>query len=108
MTIGEMAAADLRNMIADAPVEFTFNGLVFVGTCSGKSFRRPLEMGGFEDEPDVTLVTPLKTPERAPVFGIAPAVGDYILIGQTTYKVDRTELDEFSESLQLDLRSAKK
>lgn len=92
-------------MIADAPLEFTYAGFNYTGTMSGKNLRRPLEIGGFQDEPEITLVVALKTADGAPTFASPPTVGDDIFIGLHRYRVDRTELDEFSEGLQLDLRS---
>lgn len=108
MTLGEQSAIDLRNMIADAPTVFTFNGNDYTGAVSGKNLRRPLELGGFQDEPEITLVVALKNDDGSPAFLPAPAVGDALLIGSHTYRVERTELDEFSQALQLDLRSPNK
>lgn len=105
MTIGELAAADLRQMISEAPVTFTYNGIDYIGTVSGKNLRRPLEIGGFHEEPEVTIAINLKDAAGNSTFEEAPSVGDTILIGSHTYRVDRTELDAFSEALQLDLRS---
>lgn len=105
MTIGQIAAADLRAMIAEWPVPFMYGGVEYIGTVSGKNTRRPLEIGGFQTEPEVTIVINLKDAAGNPTFAEAPSIGDDIIIGNTRYAVDRTELDEFSEALQLDLRS---
>lgn len=105
MTFGQLAAADLRTMIAEWPVPFTYRGVEYIGTVSGKNTRRPLEIGGFHTEPEVSLVINLKDAVGNPTFAQAPAVNDDIVVGHTRYRVDRTELDEFSESIQLDLRS---
>lgn len=105
MTLGQQAAIDLRNMIADSPTTFTFDGLEYVGAVSGKNLRRNLEIGGFQDEPEITLVVALKTAEGANTFTTAPRVKDDVLIGSTRYRIIRTELDEFSEALQMDLGS---
>lgn len=108
MSIGEMIAADLRQMIADAPTVFTYDGLSYTGTVSGKNLRRTLELGGFQDEPEIVIVINLKDAAGNSTFVEAPTVGDDIIIGSHTYRVDRTELDEFSQALQLDLRSPSK
>jgi hypothetical protein len=105
MTIGEMAAADLRWMISEAPVTFTFDGADYVGTVSGKNLRRPLAMGGFQEEPEITLAINLFDANGNPTFIEAPSVGMDLVIGLHTYRVERTEVDEFSQALQLDLRS---
>lgn len=106
MNIGEMAAADLRTMIAEAPFVFRYDGIDYTGTLSGKSLRRPLEIGGFQEEPEITIVINLKDAAGNSTFVDAPTIGDDIIIGNHTYRVDRTELDEFSMALQMDLRSA--
>lgn len=106
MNLGQLAAADLRQMIAEAPVVFTFDGADYTGTVSGKNLRRPLEIGGFQEEPELTLVINLKDAAGNATFVQAPVVGTDLRIGNHSYRVDRTELDEFSEALQLDLRSA--
>lgn len=105
MTIGEIAAADLRQMIDEAPITFTYDGADYIGTVSGKNLRRPLEMGGFQEEPDLTIAINLKDAAGNSIFVEAPSVGDDIILGSHAYRVDRTEIDEFSEALQLDLRS---
>lgn len=105
MSLGTIAAADLRAMIAECPFPFTYRGAEYIGTLSGKNTRRPLEMGGFHTEPELTIVITLKDAAGNPTFVQAPAVDDDIIVGSTRYRVDRTELDEFSEAIQLDLRS---
>ena len=108
MTIGEAYGADLRNMISDAPVTFTFNGASYTGTYSGIDRRRPLEIGGFSDEPTITLAVALKDSLQVSVFSAAPAEGDQVTISGTAYRVVSTETDMFGEGLELSLETVSK
>jgi len=103
MGLSDMAAADLRGLIADAPVTFTFDGADYIGTQSGISKRKPLEIGGFQDEPMLSIVINLADQYGTPTFSTQPDVGDKVSIGGITYRIDRTEIDEFAVALQMDL-----
>lgn len=105
MSLAETSAADLRAIIAEWPVQFVFGGNTYTGTVSGKNSRKPLEIGGFQDEPEISLVINLKDASGNPTFEQAPATGNDLIIGNHVYRIERMELDEFSQSLQFDLRS---
>lgn len=109
MTLGEIVRLDLIAMIEDDPVTFLFNGTEYTGTFSGVNRRRPLEIGGFEPDPDLVLVLNLRDRNGGDVFGQdKPSVGSRITINEVEYRVDRTEVDPLEECLQLDLRSKAK
>ena len=96
-------------MIEDDPVTFTHEGTEYRGTIGGINRRRPLEVGGFQEEPEIVLAVNVKNSQGGNLFGQdRPKVGDRITIGVKTYRIDRTELDSFEESLQMDLRSEHK
>ncbi len=99
---------DLRAMISDAPQLFTFSGNSYTGTISGLNMRRALELGGFEEGPEMTLVIALKDSVGANVFVTLPTVGQSVIIGTKTYRIDRTEIDPLNVGFQMDLRSAHK
>lgn len=92
-------------MIADAPQVFTHDGTEYTGTISGLNLSRRLEIGGFEEGPLMTLVVALIGSDGADTFPNVPAVGDHITVDDMIYRVDRTEIDPFSQGLQLDLVS---
>lgn len=98
-----MAASDLRGMIADSTVTFTFDGVDYVGTQSGLTQRKPLEIGGFQEEPALTIVIQLADQYGTATFTTQPSIGDRITVNGVTYRVDRTELDEHRVALQMDL-----
>lgn len=108
-TLAEAIRYDLLTLIEEDPAYFTFNGTEYVGAISGVVRRRPLEMGGFDDQPELTLAVNLRNVAGDAVFGQdRPDVGDRITYQNKTYRIDRTEVDSFGECLQMDLRSAAK
>lgn len=99
-------AADIIDIISDAPATFQFGGKEYTGSASGLNRSRPLEIGGFEDRPELTIIINLKDASGANVFGQErPAVGDRITYRQTEYRVDSTEIDSDEQALQMNLRS---
>lgn len=106
MSLGDESRADLIAIIEDDPALFQFEGTEYRGTASGVNRSRPLEIGGFEDRPELTIVINLKDANGAEVFGQdRPEVGDRITYRETEYRVDSTEVDSMEESIQLNLRS---
>lgn len=106
MSDGEQIRDDLITMISEDPTPFQFAGVEYVGIKSGINRRRPLEVGGFEDMPELTLVVNLRDGDGGLTFGQdRPTVGKYITIATTQYRIDRTEIDSYEECLQMDLRS---
>jgi hypothetical protein len=103
MTLADVLAADMRALIADAPMSFTFDGGTYTGTRSGIATRKPLEIGGFQEEPILSIAINLADAYGTPTFTTQPDTGDTVIIGSTTYRIDRTEVDEFGVALQLDL-----
>lgn len=96
-------------MIEDDPTTFVFSTNEYRGACSGLNRRRPMEIGGFEDQPEMTLAVNLRDIEGGLVFGQdMPSIGDRITIGGVDYRVERTEVDSMGECLQMDLRSKDK
>jgi hypothetical protein len=100
--------SDLRVMIADAPQPFTFLGQEYTGMISGQTKRRRLEIGGFDDEPEMTLVINLRGVDNEPLFVTLPQVGQVVTVGITNYRIDRTEIDPFNVAFEMDLRSVNK
>lgn len=98
-----MAASDLRGMIDDAPVSFIFEDATYTGTRSGIAARKPLEVGGFQEEPSLSLAINLADKFGTPTFTTQPDIGGKVTIGGTVYRIDRVEIDEFGVSLQMDL-----
>jgi len=96
-------------MIDDDPVLFQFGGVEYMGASSGVNRRRPLEIGGFEDQPELSIAINLVNMEGDRVFGQdPPVVGSRITVNGIAYRVDRTEVDSFNECLQIDLKSKDK
>lgn len=96
-------------MIGDFPTLFQFGGVEYRGSASGKAERRPLEIGGFEPQPEMTLAINVRKAQGDPVFGQdMPAENDTVTIAGRDYRIDRTEIDETGECLQMDLRSPHK
>jgi len=108
VSLDAIAAADLRSIIALDPVTFTFGGTDYTGTRSGKNLRQPLELGGFQDEPELTLVVALTDENGSPTIDPLPEVGEKVTIAGTVYRIDRTERDAEGAGYQMDLRSANK
>ncbi len=109
MTLAEVIRYDLIAMIEDDPTTFQFNGTEYTGTSSGVIRRRPLEVGGFDDQPEISIAINIYDRTGADQFGAnPPQVGDRITVGPKTYRIDRTEVDAMGECLQLDLRSKDK
>lgn len=105
--LAETVRIDLIAMIEDDPVSFDFDGATYQGTSSGVSKKTPLEIGGFEPQPELTIAVNLHNLDGDDVFTSgAPTEGDTITVDNISYRVDRTETDPTGECLQLDLRSA--
>jgi hypothetical protein len=100
---------DLISMIEEDPVNFIFAGTEYVGASSGINRSAPLEIGGFEDRPELKIAINLRDIDGSLVFGQdRPKVNDRITVGGKTYRIDRTEIDSLEECLQMDLRSKDK
>ena len=96
-------------MIQDDPRTFQHGGTEYTGAASGLTRRRPLEIGGFEDQPEMVLIINLRDAHGGEVFpSVRPAVGDRVTVGAKTYRIESTEIDPFEECLQMDLRSKDK
>ena len=100
---------DLINMIEDDPIVFTYQSVEYRGASSGINARRPLEIGGFEEMPELTIAVNLRRYDGDEVFGQdRPSVGDHISVREVEYRIERTEIDSLEECLQMDLRSKHK
>jgi hypothetical protein len=99
---------DLLAMIADAPVTATIEGTEYTGTYTGVVKRRPLEIGGFQEEPEVSIVFSLYDSSGIEVFSTRPAIGSQVVIGSRPYRVVRSEVDPFEIGIQLDLTTPHK
>lgn len=109
VTLAETIRMDLIGIIQDDPTSFEWKENEYTGTSSGVSARRPLEIGGFEDQPELTISINIKQLDGGDTFGQdIPKVGDRITVENVTYRIDRTEVDSFGECLQMDLRSQHK
>lgn len=108
MSLSAMAGEDLRAIIAQDPVTFTFEGEEYVGTRSGLNLRQPLEIGGFQDEPEMTLVISIYRQDGSRTIEDLPNVNQKLTIGSTVYRIERTERDAEGVGYQMDLRSANK
>lgn len=100
--------SDLLQIIAENPVTFSFDGVEYTGTMSGKNLRVPLEIGGFQDEPELSIIIAIHDAYGNRVMNTLPAVGQKVTTGGTTYRIDRIETDVENVGLQMDLRSANK
>lgn len=103
-----LAVSDLNAIIAENPTRFTYRGSEYTGMVSGKTLRRPLEIGGFQDEPEIILVISRQDNSGNSILPQLPAVGELITIGRTTYRIESTEVDPFDCGYQLNLRSGNK
>lgn len=103
--IADVYLQDLRALIADAPQVFVFEGVEYIGTISGANNRRKLEIGGFDEMPEMTLVIALKDADGAATFDGLPEVNEKVTVGTVTYRIERTEIDPFNAGFQMDLRS---
>jgi hypothetical protein len=109
VSTADAVRSDLIVMIEEDPTAFIYNGTEYRGASSGINARRPLELGGFEDQPELTIAVNLRTAQGDLLFGQdRPDVNDRITVGGVEYRVDRTELDSLGECLQMDLRSKNK
>lgn len=108
MSLATIAGNDLRAIIALDPVTFTFNGADYTGTVSGLNLRQPLEMGGFQDMPEKTLVIAIYDANGTPTIDPLPEVNEKVTISGTVYRIERTERDAEGAGYQMDLRSANK
>lgn len=106
MSLDTIAAADLRAIIAESPVTFTFNGTDYTGTRSGLNLRQPLEIGGFQDVPELTLVVSIYQADGSLTMNPLPEVNEQVTIAGTNYRIERTERDAEGVGYQMDLRSA--
>jgi len=71
---------------------------------SGLSKRSALEIGGFQEEPTVTIAIQLRDPETgAEIFTSLPEPNDTATLAGRTYRIDRTESDPYGYTMQLDL-----
>ena len=76
---------------------------------TGLTSRRPLEIGGFQDEPEITIsVSNIDLETGGCVFSTLPEVGTVALFGGENYRIDRIEEDSFSSDVLMDLRSPSK
>lgn len=108
MGASDIYHGDVRVMVADAPQPFTWNDQDYVGAISGQTVRKRLEIGGFDEEPEMILVVALRDEVGAKVFVTLPTVGEKVTVGTRQYRIDKTEIDQFNTALQLDLRSTNK
>ena len=110
-TLADSFHIDAINVIADAPIEFTWNGGTYIGTKGGLVLREPLQTGGFLEIPDLTISTSLMKKESSGVMvsrfvsDIWPDVGDLVTVDSVVYRVEQRTIDEFETMIQLDLRS---
>jgi len=109
MALADTVRRDILALIREDPVPFQFEGVEYVGASSGIAARKPLEIGGFEEQPELTIVINLRTREGDAVFGQdMPQEGKRVTVREVVYRIDRTEIDSVQESLQMDLRSPHK
>lgn len=108
MSASDIYHADIRQMVSDAPQLFTWNGQEYIGAISGQSVRKRLEIGGFDEEPEMSLVIALRDEVGSPVFVTLPTVGEKVTVGTRQYRIDKTEIDQFNTAFQLDLKSIHK
>ena len=66
--------------------------------------RSTLEVGGFQEEPLVTIAIQLRDPETgAEKFVSPPEVNDLAMLAGRNYRIERTEKDQFGYTMQIDL-----
>jgi hypothetical protein len=71
---------------------------------TGLSERKALEIGGFQEEPTMTIVIQLKDPDTgADIFSSLPNLNETVSLGGRTYRIERTEKDPFGYTMQMDL-----
>jgi len=105
-SVSESIRCDLIQMIEDDPTPFQYGGTEYIGASSGINSRRPIEIGGFEDMPELTIAINLKNLDGSELFGPdRPGVNDQITVAGVVYRIERTEIDSSQECLQMDLRS---
>ena len=99
---------DLRAIIGDAAREFTFDGSIHTGRITVLSSSRPLEIGGYQPEPTLTLIIALSDEVGNRTFVERPKSGDLITIESISYRVIRAETDPHESMLTLELGTAAK
>ncbi len=104
MNFQDFIASDLRNIISDVPQVFVFKDQEYTGSVSGTSRTRRLEVGGFDDAPDLSLVVSLKKDDGTATFVNAPVCGDRIRVNGIDYRVDRSDIDALLVGYRIDLR----
>lgn len=101
-------ARDLGFIVGDAPQEFTFQDSKYTGRIGLLSQVKRLEIGGFQEEPTLTLVVALSDATGNRTFGTRPKIGDRLTIATKEYRVVRSETDPFESMLTLDLATPEK
>lgn len=86
-------ARDARELIADAPCPFTFDGSNYIGRKTEISKSIELEIGGSQDNLTLSLLVMLVDEAGNQVFVEAPQSGDIIAISSADYRVDSVETD---------------
>lgn len=99
----QQLADDLRAMVMDDPVPFTFDGAIYMGTWSGPARAKTLEIGGYNPDADASLAIPLIDRYGNPTFAERPGVKSLVTIRGHVYRVERTETDPQESCIQLDL-----
>ena len=100
----DLIARDMLGIIADAEETFTWNGADYACTRSPINRTKPLEVGGYMDIPDLTVVTTYK--KEAPngdlvsrfPSDIAPDINAQMTIDSVAYRITGRTIDEFGGS----------
>lgn len=113
MTLADSVTLDLLNVIADAPLTFTWSGTTYTdaGTRGALVRRNRFGDGGFLEEPELTVTTTLQKLngvgaliDRFPA-NTPPAHGEIIEVDDVNYRITAVHKDEFNSGLQLDCAS---
>jgi hypothetical protein len=105
----EQIARDIRkSLIGDAEQVFTFQGSDYSGRITPLGMTRPLEVGGFQEEPTLSLLVALITAEGNRTFGTRPAVGDRVTVQGKDYRILSINTDNLGAFMSIDLTSVHK
>lgn len=109
---------DMARAVDDAPIDFDWNGLTYVGTRGALVKVQRVMDGGILVEPDAVLTTSLKKINSSGSLvsrfpnSTKPAIGEKVRnldgVSGQDFRIDRTHEDEFGAVLQMDLVTVNK
>lgn len=104
----ENVTRDYIQLLNDAPVDFTFEGVEYTGTRGALTKANNMNEGGFVNDFDLQVATSIKKVDQNDNLvnrfsnGVTPDTGDKITVGGTNYRVERVIYDNLTSIIQFD------